>query len=85
MSEGPELLELYVFIHYNWQYEFMQPTIEEIVAAYLKLHGPEPLEEDVADGEDEDEDEGEDEDEAEGAPAAAPTAAPAAAFASSDS
>ena len=78
---GPELLELYVFIHYNWQYEFMQPTIEEIVAAYLKLHGPEPLEEDVADGEDEDEDE----DEAEGAPAAAPTAAPAAAVASSDS
>ena len=25
----------------------MRPTVEEIVAAYLKLHGTEPLEEDI--------------------------------------
>ena len=30
---APEVLELYVFIHYNWQYEFMRPSIDEIVKA----------------------------------------------------
>ena len=36
---SPELLELYVFIHYNWQYEWMRPTIEEIVEAYVATYG----------------------------------------------
>ena len=36
---GPELLEMYVFIHYNWQYEWMRPTIEEIVEAYVATYG----------------------------------------------
>ena len=64
---SPEVLELYVFIHYNNQYEFMRPTVEEIVVAYLKLHGTDPLEEDIvpdldfdADEEEEDGEDGED-------------------------
>ena len=36
---SPETLELYVFVHYNWQYEFMRPSIAEIVEAYLKIYG----------------------------------------------
>ena len=34
-----EILEMYVFVHYNWQYEFMRPTIKEIVDAYIKIYG----------------------------------------------
>ena len=34
---SPEVLELHVFIHYNFQYEFMRPSIEEIVNAYLEV------------------------------------------------
>ena len=56
---SPEILELYVFVHYNWQYEFMRPTIDEIVKAYLKAFGSEPLEEDEDDPDTEDEEEGE--------------------------
>ena len=33
---SPEVLELYVFIHYNWQYDFMRPTIDEIVKTYIR-------------------------------------------------
>ena len=44
---SPEVLELYVFIHYNWQYEWMRPTIDEIVEAYTKMYGSEAREEDV--------------------------------------
>ena len=69
---SPEVLELYVFIHYNYQYEFMRPTTEEIVVAYQRLHGGAPLEEDVeADGESEEEEEEEEDVEAEPAAAAA--------------
>ena len=35
--------------HYNWQYEFMRPSVEEIVAAYTKIYGKDPLEEDLDD------------------------------------
>ena len=34
---------------HNWQYEFMRPSIEEIVAAYTKIYGKDPLEEDLDD------------------------------------
>jgi len=44
---APEVLELYVFIHYNWQYEFVRPSIDEIVKAYLKVYGAEAREEDL--------------------------------------
>ena len=65
---SPELLELYVFIHYNWQYEWMRPSVEEIVAAYKVAYGSEAKEEDLAsdsdsDGGDEEEEEEEEEDE----------------------
>ena len=48
---SPEILEMYmyVFVHYNWQYEFMRPSIAEIVEAYLKIYGPEARVEDLED------------------------------------
>ena len=60
---SPEILELYVFIHYNWQYDFMRPTIDEIVKAYLSAYGREPLPEDIEEQleSDEEEDEAEEE------------------------
>ena len=57
---GPEILELYVFIHYNWQYDFMRPMTEEIVEAYLKLHGHELLPEDVGSDSESEDDGGDD-------------------------
>ena len=53
---SPELLELYVFMHYNWAYEFMRSTVDEIVVkVYISVYGPEQREEDMdsSDGEDE--------------------------------
>ena len=55
---SPEILELYVFVHYNMQYDFMRPSVQEIVEAYMHVHGKEALPEDVE--EDKDKDEGED-------------------------
>ena len=70
---SPELLELYVFIHYNWQYEFLRPSIEEVVAAYIKLHGSVPLEEDIVpELASDEEDGGEEEEGADGAAAEGP-------------
>ena len=61
---SPEILEMYVFVHYNWQYEWMRPSNEEIVAAYKAAHGSEAMEEDsILEDESEDEAEAEDEDE----------------------
>ena len=62
---SPEVLEMYVFIHYNWQYDFMRPTVEEIVATYIKLHGSHPLEEDITPDVDGDADNDGDEDDEE--------------------
>ena len=59
---SPEVLELYVFIHYNYQYLFMRPSIEEIVAAYIQLHGKEPTVEDIDESEPEDDEAVDDED-----------------------
>ncbi|KAK3281529.1 hypothetical protein CYMTET_10685 [Cymbomonas tetramitiformis] len=39
------MLEMYMFIRTNWQYEFLRPTVDQIGAAYLKKYGreiPEP-------------------------------------------
>eukprot|EP00966_Prymnesium_polylepis_P289102 6677618-Prymnesium_polylepis.1 len=52
---SPELLELYVFIHYNWQYEWMRPSVEEIVKAYLQEYGLEVRPEDNEPDEEEEE------------------------------
>ena len=54
---SPELLELFVFIHYNWQYEWMRPLIEEIVKAYLQEYGLEARPEDNEPDDDEEEQE----------------------------
>eukprot|EP00966_Prymnesium_polylepis_P289937 6697210-Prymnesium_polylepis.2 len=68
-----ELLSAYAFLHYNYKYDWLRPTLDEIVAAYKKLYGKESRE---SDGESEDssadeqaaEEEGEgEEDEGEGA------------------
>lgn len=50
---SPEIPGLYLFIHYNWQYDWMQPTTEEIVEAYVKTYGHEPLPDDLLADEDE--------------------------------
>jgi len=37
----PQLLSDYSFLHYNYKYDWLRPTLEEIVAAYKKLYGKE--------------------------------------------
>ena len=37
----PQLLSDYSFLHYNYKYDWFRPTLEEIVAAYMKLYGKE--------------------------------------------
>eukprot|EP00966_Prymnesium_polylepis_P086278 1997305-Prymnesium_polylepis.2 len=58
---SPEILEMYVFIHYNMQYDFMRPTVDEIVEAYKKIYGSEPMPEDVVSDEEGDDEESESE------------------------
>ena len=53
---------MYLFIHYNWQYDFMRPSWKEIVDAYLQCYGREPREEDL-DLSDEDNEDHSDDDE----------------------
>ena len=70
---SPEVLELYVFIHYNFSYEWLRPTTQEIVDAYLATYGPDAMAEDNSSDEEDDEaaDEGDvDDDAAADAPAA---------------
>ena len=51
---SPDILGLYVFIHYNLQYDWMRPSTEEIVDAYIKIYGKGALPEDLLADEDED-------------------------------
>ena len=45
----------WIAVH-NWAYDFTRPTIEEIVQAYLSIHGPEEHKDNIDDDEgDEDE------------------------------
>lgn len=39
-----ELLSDYAFLHYNYKYDWLRPTLDEIVAAYKKLYGKEQRE-----------------------------------------
>ena len=56
-SLGDDVLAAYVFNHHNWQFEFLRPTVAEIVAEYQKVHGhTAPVEEET---DDENEGEGE--------------------------
>ena len=52
---SPEVLELYVFIHYNYFYEWLRPTTQEIVDAYLATYGPDAMAEDNSSDEEDDE------------------------------
>ena len=69
----PELLSDYAFLHYNYKYDWLRPTLDEIITAYKKLYGKEQHESD-ADSEDEsaEEEEAEEEGEEEGEPVCAP-------------
>ena len=61
----PELASNYTILHYNFSYDFLEPTDEEVVAAYTKVNGEEEPEfEDGNDSDDSDDsDEGSDNDE----------------------
>lgn len=45
---SPEVLQFYVFIHYNWSYDWMRPSIADVVKAYEEKFGNAPLPEDNA-------------------------------------
>ena len=42
----PQILSDYAFLHYNYKYEWLRPTLDEIVAAYKKLYGKDARAED---------------------------------------
>ena len=44
---GPQLLSDYAFLHYNYKYDWLRPTLEEIVDTYTKLYGKESRELDI--------------------------------------
>ena len=44
---GSDLTESYTICHHNWLYEFLEPSDDEIVEAYLKLNRPEPHDSDA--------------------------------------
>lgn len=44
---GPQILSDYAFLHYNYKYDWLRPTLEEIVDAYTKLYGKESRESDI--------------------------------------
>ncbi|KAK3243581.1 hypothetical protein CYMTET_46778, partial [Cymbomonas tetramitiformis] len=35
---SPEMLEMYMFVRANWQYKFLQPSVADIVSAYIKTY-----------------------------------------------
>ena len=39
-----DVLAAYIYCHYNFKFEFLRPTIDEIVAEYKKAHGNQPPE-----------------------------------------
>jgi hypothetical protein len=43
----PQILSDYAFLHYNYKYDWLRPTLEEIVDAYTKLYGKESRESDI--------------------------------------
>ena len=44
---GPQILSDYDFLHYNYKYDWLRPTLEEIVDTYTKLYGKESRESDI--------------------------------------
>ena len=63
----PQLMSDYAFLHYNYKYDWLRPTLEEIITAYKKLYGKEARAEDAESEDDSSAEEGEeDEGEEEG-------------------
>ena len=50
---GGDVVESYTICHYQWLYEFLCPSDDEVAAAYMKLHGNEAHESDAEEEEDE--------------------------------
>ena len=44
---SPQFLSDYAFLHYNYKYDWLRPTLEEIVDSYTKLYGKESCESDI--------------------------------------
>ena len=40
-SAGSQLIQQMGRLHYNWQYEFLRPSVQEIVKRYNQKHHPE--------------------------------------------
>eukprot|EP00854_Cymbomonas_tetramitiformis_P016216 gene16216-19243_t len=43
------MLALYMFIRTNWQYEWLRPSVEDIIQAYKFKHGDSVVEEPESD------------------------------------
>ena len=43
----PTLLSHYAFYHYNYKYDWLRPTLEEIIKAYKKVYGKESRDSDA--------------------------------------
>ena len=61
---GSELTENYTICHHNWLYKCLEPSDDEIIAAYLTLNGPEPRDSDAKESSDDDSGNGADESDA---------------------
>ena len=55
---GDDVLAAYIYLHHNWQFEFLRPTIKEIVDEYQKVHGHQAPQEEESDGESDGDDDG---------------------------
>ena len=62
---SPTLLSDYAINHYNYKYDWLRPSLDEIIKAYTRLHGKKAHWSDAEDSEEESEEEGEEEGEGE--------------------
>ena len=61
---GDDVLAAYLFLHTNFKFPFLAPSLEEITEMYLRVHGPAPPPEELSDDDSADDEE----EEAGGAP-----------------
>ena len=62
---SPSLLSDYAFCHYNYKYDWLRPSLEEIFGAYKKLYGKHGRDSD-AESDDSSEEEEQEQEEGEG-------------------
>ena len=62
---SPTLLSDYAFCHYNHKYDWLRPSLTEIITAYTKLYGKKVHDSDVESGDSSEEEEEEEEKEGE--------------------